>query len=93
MQSYFGEAEDGAVIPGGALIITIEDESAAGTAGMLPDDVVIAIGGKDITGQSDLALAVRLHRVGDMVTFTVLRDGETLTFDVLMGQRPTELQG
>jgi putative serine protease PepD len=93
MQSHFGEADDGAVIPGGAVIVLIEEVSAAGDAGMLQDDIVIAIGGKKITGQSDLALAVRLHRVGDVVTFTVLRDGETLTFDVLMGERPVELQG
>ncbi len=93
MQSHFGQADDGAVIPGGAVIVLIEEVSAAGDAGMLQDDVVIAIDGKKITGQSDLALAVRLYRVGDTVTFTVLRDGETLTFDVLMGQRPAQLQG
>jgi S1-C subfamily serine protease len=93
MQSYFGQAEDGAVIPGGAMIVLIEDESGAGDAGMLQDDVVIAIDGKKVTGQSDLALAVRLFRVGDVVTFTVIRDGETLNFDVLMGQRPPEFQG
>jgi S1-C subfamily serine protease len=93
MQSYFGEADDGAVFPGGAVIVLIEEVSAAGDAGMLQDDIVIAIDAKKITGQSDLALAVRLYRVGDTVTFTVLRDGETLTFDVLMGQRPAQLQG
>ncbi len=93
MQSYFETADDGAVIPGGAVIVLIEEESAAGDAGMLQDDIVIAIDGKKVTGQSDLALAVRLYRVGDVVTFTVLRDGETFTFDVLMGQRPVELQG
>jgi serine protease Do len=93
MQSHFGQADDGAVIPGGAVIVLIEETSAAGDAGMLQDDIVIAIDGKKITGQSDLALAVRLYRVGDVVTFTVLRDGETLTFDVLMGERPVALQG
>jgi putative serine protease PepD len=93
MQSHFGQADDGAIIPGGAVIVLIEEVSAAGDAGMLQDDIVIAIDGKKITGQSDLALAVRLYRVGDVVTFTVLRDGETLTFDVLMGERPIELQG
>ena len=60
---------------------------------MLPDDIVVAIGDKEITGQSDLALAVRLHRVGDVVVFAVLRGEETLTFDVMMGERPAELQG
>jgi S1-C subfamily serine protease len=92
MQSYFDEAADGAVIPGGAIIISV-DEGSAKEAGMEPDDVVIAIAGKTIVTQSDLALAVRLYRVGDVVTFTVMRDGEVLTFDVIMGQRPADLQG
>jgi len=93
MQSHFGQADDGAVIPGGALIVSVEEVSAAGEAGMLENDIVVAIGGKPIANQSDLALAVRLYRVGDVVTFTVLRDGETHAFDVVMGQRPADQQG
>jgi S1-C subfamily serine protease len=93
MQSHFSQADDGATIPDGAIIVLIEEESAAGDAGMHQDDIVIAIDGKNITGQSDLALAVRLYRIGDVVTFTVLRDGEVLTFDVMMGERPVEFQG
>lgn len=92
MQSYFDEATDGAVIPGGAIIISVE-EGAAAEAGILPDDVVIAIAETKIATQSDLVLAVRLYRVGDVATFTVMREGKVLTFDLVMGTRPADLQG
>jgi serine protease Do len=90
----FEEAADGAIVPSGAIIDSIEGtDSAAAVAGLQPGDVVVGIGGKEIKGQTDLILAVRLYRVGDEVEFVALRDGETESFIVVMGQRPTELGG
>jgi serine protease Do len=92
--TYLDQASDGALFPGGGLIDTIEGtDSAAGLAGLQVGDVIIGIGGKTITDQSDLVLAVRLYRVGDEVEFTAKRNGETMTFVVIMGQRPVEFQG
>ena len=92
--THFVETDDGAIAPAGAIIDSIEDtDSAAGLAGIEAGDVVVAIGGKEITDQTGLILAVRLYRVGDEVEFVVLRDGENETFTVVMGQRPAELGG
>ncbi len=92
--TYLNEAPDGALFPGGGLIDTIEGtDSAAGLAGLQAGDVIVGIGNKTITDQTDLILAVRLYRVGDEVEFTALRNGETMTFTVTMGQRPEEFQG
>ena len=92
--TYLDEASDGALFPGGGLIDTIEGtDSAAGLAGLQAGDVIVGIGNKTITDQTDLILAVRLYRVGDEVEFTALRNGETMTFTVTMGQRPEEFQG
>ncbi|NHZ71293.1 MAG: trypsin-like serine protease, partial [Proteobacteria bacterium] len=92
--TFLEEAPDGAITPAGSDIQSITDsESAAGDAGLLPGDVVIRIGDKDIVDQTDLILAVRLHRVGDEVEFEALRDGESMTFAVVMGQRPEEFGG
>ncbi|MCL1598816.1 MAG: S1C family serine protease [Actinomycetia bacterium] len=92
--TYLEEAPDGAIVPSGASIQTIEgDNSAAGTAGLQPGDVIIRIGDKSIENQIDLILAVRLNRVGDEVEFEALRNGESMTFDVIMGQRPSEFGG
>ncbi len=90
--TFFDLASDGATVPSGAVLDSVDSGadsvSAAGDAGLEVGDVVIDIGGKTISTQSELILAVRLYRVGDTVTFTVERGGETLDFDVIMGQRP-----
>jgi len=92
--THLEEAADGAVVPTGAIVDSIEGtDSAAGMAGLEPGDVIVAIGGKQIKDQTDLILAVRLYRVGDEVEFVAIREGNTQTFDVVMGQRPTEFGG
>ena len=97
MRTFFDEASDGAVVPAGAIIGSIEDvegfPSAAGAAGMQVDDVVVAIDGDPITSQDDLILKVRLYRVGDTITFTVERAGETIDLPVTLGKRPPQFQG
>ena len=92
--TYFDEATDGATVPAGSDIQTIEGtDSAAGQAGLLPGDIILRIGDKEIKDQTDLILAVRLYRVGDDVEFGVIRDGEAQTFTVTLGQRPSEFGG
>lgn len=92
--TYLEEAADGAITPSGAIIDVVEEgDFAAKLAGLLPNDIVIGIGGKEIRSQTDLILAVRLYRVGDEVEFVVLRDGEEKTFAVVMGQRPADQGG
>jgi len=92
--TFFDEAGDGATVPAGSDIQTIEGtDSAAGKAGLLPGDIIVRIGDKTIVDQTDLILAVRLYRVGDDVEFGVIRDGEVETFTVTLGQRPSEFGG
>lgn len=92
--TFLEEQTDGAIQPVGAEIISIEGgASAAGAAGLREGDVIIRIGDEEITSQNDLILAVRLYRVGDEVEFTALRDGESVTVTVVMGERPAEFGG
>ncbi len=92
--TFVDEASDGATVPSGADIQTIEGtDSAAGKAGLEPGDIIVRIGDKPISNQTDLILAVRLNRVGDDVEFGVIRDGEPMTFTVTLGQRPSEFGG
>ena len=92
--TYFDTAADGAIFPAGGLIERIEGtDSAASLAGMQAGDVITSIGGKTIKDRTDLVLAVRLYRVGDEVEFVAEREGESMTFAVVLGQRPADLQG
>ena len=88
------ELADGGIVPAGAAVASIEGtDSAAGAAGLQPNDVIVQIGNKEIVSQNDLILAVRLYRVGDEVEFVVVRDGSEESFTVVMGQRPAEFGG
>lgn len=97
LSTFLDQAPDGAIVPAGAIIESIEEvegfPSAAGVAGMQVDDIVVAIEGDPITSQNDLILEVRLFRVGDTITFTVDRDGEQIDLDVTLGKRPPQFRG
>jgi serine protease Do len=94
IETYVEELADGATAPRGARIDSIEGtDSAAGSAGLQAGDIIVGIGDKEISSQTDLILAVRLYRVGDSVTFTAVRDGVTEDYTVVMGQRPETFGG
>jgi PDZ domain-containing protein len=64
--------------PTGALIDAVAPgEPAAGK--LHPDDVVVAVDGKPVHSPQDLFAAMKKHKIGDEVTFTVRRGKQTLT--------------
>ena len=86
---YYEPQADGSTVPAGALVRSVEpDDAAAAVVGIEVGDVIVAIDGEPITSRDGLIVKVRLYRVGDEVEFVVDRDGETLTFDIVLGERP-----
>ena len=75
----------------GALIAEVTPGSAADMAGIEVGDLVISIDGVQVQGGSDLAAQVQTHRPGTSVEIVLIRDGEQLTFDVTLDQRPDDL--
>jgi S1-C subfamily serine protease len=75
----------------GALIAEVTPGSPADEAGIEVDDLVISIDGVQVQGGSDLAAQVQTHRPGTGVEVVVVRNGEQLTFDVTLDQRPDDL--
>ena len=51
-------------------------------------DVILQVDGHDVVGPDDLAAAISARQPGDVVTLTILRDGELEQVDVTLGQRP-----
>ena len=70
----------------GAQIVRVEPNSAAAQAGLREGDVVTAVGDRPVTTSTELTAAVRSSAPGDTVTLTVLRDGQTTTVDVTLGE-------
>lgn len=63
----------------GLRIAAVESGDAAERAGFRTGDVITAIAGRAIRSRSDALTAIYLHRPGDRVEVTVMRDGQRMT--------------
>jgi S1-C subfamily serine protease len=59
----------------GALVLNVEPGSAAATAGIREQDVVIAVDGEPVRSSEELVVAVDAHRPGETITIEVVRGG------------------
>jgi S1-C subfamily serine protease len=90
------ELDDGASQPAGATIVRIlgdeeddvVDTSAFGDAGANVGDVIVAVNGQRVQTMNQLATLMRFYRAGDVVTVTVVRDGEQVDLEVELASRP-----
>ncbi|MFC0530644.1 S1C family serine protease [Phytohabitans kaempferiae] len=64
---------------GGALIVSVTENSPAAKAGLQQGDVVKKLGDKDISDSDDLVAAVQAGKVGDQVRITYTRNGQEQT--------------
>lgn len=82
------EAEaEGLGIAGGVVVRRVLDDGPA--AGLLaPGDVIVSVGGVDVSTAAEVVHAVQAVQPGDTLSFTVIRDGGTLIVDVEAGHRP-----
>ena len=70
----------------GAVVARVMPGTPSEAAGIQVHDVVIEMNGEAVTGSSDLRNKVGMLRVGDPVSLTVVRDGETMTIDLAVGE-------
>ena len=69
------------------LIVSVDDESPAGRAGIMVGDLLIGIDGDSIAGAEDLQSALGSDRVGATVSIRLLRGGEPLELPATLGER------
>jgi len=93
LDDYLVDRPDGATRPAGALITTFPEgiDSAAAVAGLVEGDVIVALGGLPVATSDDVISRLRRLRVGDEIAVDVARNGETVTFLVVLGARPDDL--
>ena len=91
----------------GVLVVEVFEGSGADKAGLragtrevtLPDgevvpadgDVIIAIDGREVRKFEDLVNYLDTRSVGDTITLTIVREGQTMDVEVTLGPRPSEL--
>lgn len=83
--SFFGTS-------GGTVYIYSVDTSAAKMAGFHAGDVVFAIDGRQITSIDDVSEIITSHKVGDKLTYTIVRDGRTKDLQLKLQEKTKEVQ-
>jgi len=76
--------------PQGALIAKVLSDSPAAEADFKVGDIIITFDGKNIGRSADLPPLVGSTRVGSTVATTVIRQGETKTLPVTIGELPSD---
>ena len=72
-------------VESGVLVRAVQPNSPAEKAGIKAGDIIIKIDTTDVTSVEDLISATRLHKVGDVVTVTINRNGSDRTVRVTLG--------
>ena len=85
---YVGDGE--IVDRDGVYLADVETTGPAWSAGLREGDVVLAIAGSELASIGELGETVRANEPGDVLAFTVLRDGETVSFPVGLGANTVE---
>jgi putative serine protease PepD len=74
--------------PAGAVVSVVHDGSPAAAAGLRVGDVIVAVGARPTRSIWALVLAMRHHEPGDTVQLDLLRDGTTITLDIVLATGP-----
>ena len=89
--TYFNTQADGALIPAGVEIASIEPDTAAAAAGIEPGDVIATVDGEPLTTMEQLVVRLRFYRVGETVDIEIDRGGERVMLTVELLERPEGL--
>lgn len=83
--SFFGSS-------GGTVYIYSVESSEAKMAGFQAGDVVFAIDGKQMTSIDEVSAVITSHKVGDTLTYTIVRDGQTKDLQLKLQEKTKEVQ-
>lgn len=75
-------------VPAGAYVQQVVSGSAAHRAGIKVGDIIVNLGGYDVTCVTDLSRSLRKFKSGDTTTVTVYRSGREVNLSVTMDEKP-----
>ena len=70
----------------GALVVNVEPGSAAAAAGILEQDVVIAVDGEPVGSSEELVVAVDSHEPGETISLELIRSGSSTTVEATLDE-------
>jgi serine protease Do len=72
----------------GVIISRVDEGSPAERCGLVRGDVIVAVNGERVRNYESARRAIFGSRVGDILEFEVIRDGEPRSFDVRVEEAP-----
>ncbi|MGH9066777.1 MAG: S1C family serine protease, partial [Acidimicrobiales bacterium] len=81
----------GTAVTKGALVVRVQQGSAAATAGLKPGDIIVSLGGKTVSSANQLQTDILSHHPGDhvKVTWVQVQGQGRHSAQVTLGSRPT----
>jgi S1-C subfamily serine protease len=73
----------------GALVLGVQEGSAAAEAGLERGDIITGFGGEQVTSMPELGALVRAREPGEDVELTVVRGDDERTVTITLGTAPT----
>jgi S1-C subfamily serine protease len=75
-------------VESGAYVLNVTGGAPADDAGVQEGDVIVSIGGQEVTSSADVQTAVRSHRPGESVKVVVVRGSDRVELDATLAERP-----
>ncbi len=85
--SDLGSDYHGFGLPEGAVIRAVQEDSPAQEAGLQANDIVTHVNGEQVTSATEFKKKITNSSVGDVLTLTVYRQGETIELNVTVGEQ------
>ena len=79
-------------LPTGSKVSVVEPNNCAAKAGIKVGDIITALGGYDVAGNSDLLSILRKFKPGDTTTITVFRGGREFELTITLDEKPAPAQ-
>ncbi len=76
----------------GEIVRSVVPGEAAARAGVQQGDVIVRVGGQEVTPDQTVSYLIANTPVGSRVPLDIIRDGKRQALTVIVGQRPTEEQ-
>lgn len=75
----------------GVIIVEVVKDSPVKLAGLRSGDIITKVNDENVADMTDLKRELYKYKVGDKVTITYVRDGDEMTTEITLQERPSDM--